>query len=108
MQPSGQIVLAVYDSEESWMDESLILTYRFVPVRQVGDIAITFDLPKGNYAISVYHDVNGDKKLNTNLMGIPKEPYGFSNDARATFSAPPYEDAMFTLNGPTQSTISLK
>lgn len=39
---------------------------------------IVKDLPEGEYAIAVFHDENGDKKCNTNLLGIPKEGYGFS------------------------------
>ncbi|MGP1565620.1 MAG: DUF2141 domain-containing protein [Treponema sp.] len=34
---------------------------------------------KGEYAFCVYQDVNKDRKLNTNAIGIPKEPFGFSN-----------------------------
>jgi uncharacterized protein (DUF2141 family) len=34
----------------------------------------------GNYAIAVFHDLNGNGKLDRNLIGLPSEPYGFSND----------------------------
>jgi uncharacterized protein (DUF2141 family) len=61
-----------------------------------GTTTVTFtNLPAGTYALAVFHDENGDGKLNTNVMGIPKEPYGFSNNARSTFSAPSFKDASF-------------
>ncbi len=53
------------------------------------------DLEYGEYAIAVYQDKNGDKKLNTGMFGIPKEPYAFSNNFKPTFSAPKYSDCKF-------------
>ncbi|OGU57543.1 MAG: hypothetical protein A2X64_04770 [Ignavibacteria bacterium GWF2_33_9] len=62
-------------------------------------IAVTFDeIPFGDYAISVHHDVNGDGKVNTNLIGIPKEGLGASNDAKGNFGPPKFEKAKFSLN----------
>lgn len=36
-------------------------------------------VPAGEYVFSLYQDVNCNKKLDANVLGIPKEPYGFSN-----------------------------
>lgn len=62
-------------------------------------VVVTFDeIPFGDYAISVHHDVNGDGKVNTNLIGIPKEGLGSSNDAKGNFGPPKFEQAKFILN----------
>lgn len=53
------------------------------------------DVPPGEYAISIYHDEDGNKKLNTNFLGIPNEGMGASNDAPAKFGPPKYQDAAF-------------
>jgi uncharacterized protein (DUF2141 family) len=53
------------------------------------------DLPYGTYAASAFHDEDDDGDLDTNFVGAPKEPYGFSNDARARFSRPDFEEAAF-------------
>ena len=58
------------------------------------------DLPCGIYAISSYHDVNGNGKLDSNLFGIPNEPYGFSNNAKAVFGPPDFDAASFRLTKP--------
>ena len=55
------------------------------------------DLPAGDYMISVYHDRNGNGKLDFNLLHIPKEPYGFSNDARGRMGPPSWEDTKFSV-----------
>ena len=56
------------------------------------------DLPFGEYAIKVFHDENGNNKLDKNLLGAPEEAYGFSNNARATFGPPDYKKAAFRLD----------
>jgi uncharacterized protein (DUF2141 family) len=61
------------------------------------------DLPPGEYAISLLHDENNNLKMDTRLIGIPKEGYGASNDARVTFGPPRYEDARFVLKGNPQT-----
>lgn len=50
------------------------------------------DIPKGNYAVTLYHDENSDKKCNTNFLGVPNEPYGFSNGFRRRLFKPSFED----------------
>jgi len=67
------------------------------------------ELPLGEYAISVYHDQNNNGELDSNLLRIPKEDYGFSNDARKTFGPPDYEVAAFRFDTPHHTvTITVK
>ncbi|MCG9910123.1 MAG: DUF2141 domain-containing protein [Flavobacteriales bacterium] len=49
----------------------------------------------GEYAVTVFHDVNDNQKLDKNWMGIPTEPMGFSNDARPVIGPPSYLNARF-------------
>ena len=67
-----------------------------VPAKK-GSMLFSISLPVGIYAISAIQDKNSNEKLDKNFFGSPTEPYGFSNDARATFSAPDYKDAQFKL-----------
>ncbi|NBP75440.1 MAG: DUF2141 domain-containing protein, partial [Crocinitomicaceae bacterium] len=69
----------------------------------------TFDnLPEGEYALAIYQDENRNKILDKNLLGIPTEIYGFSNNARRNFSAPSFQEAKFKLNKDLQQTVFLK
>jgi uncharacterized protein (DUF2141 family) len=53
----------------------------------------------GRYAIAVFHDTNGNGKLDRNFIGLPQEPYGFSNDVgRRGF--PSFEGALVTVSDP--------
>ena len=51
------------------------------------------DLPAGRYAVNAFHDENDNGELDTNLVGIPSEGYGFANDPSTTFGPPDFEDA---------------
>ena len=71
-------------------------------------VEFTFkDVPKGDYAISIYHDVNADKECNMNFIGIPKEPYGFSNNFRPKFAKPTFNDCKIELSTDKSITIKL-
>lgn len=66
------------------------------------------DIPPGTYALAVVHDENMDGKLDTNALGIPKEGYGFSNNATGVIGAPSFSAASFSYDGrDLEMTISL-
>jgi ABC-type glutathione transport system ATPase component len=46
------------------------------------------DLAPGTYAVSAYQDLNGNQRLDANMVGMPTEPYGFSRDAKASSARP--------------------
>lgn len=59
--------------------------------------AIAFGmLAPGKYAVRFYHDENGNQKMDTNLMGIPTEGYGFSNNKTGVMGTPPpFKEMLF-------------
>lgn len=72
--------------------------YQVSDVKSTADCIVYFDLPPGEYAVAIYHDVNNNQKLDKNFLGIPKEPYGFSNNFRPRFAPPKFEDCAFDLS----------
>lgn len=78
----GQILIAVMRSEAQWRNESKPLAAQRVAAKE-GTVAAHFvDLPAGVYAVQVMHDENDNNKLDTSLVGIPVEGFGFSNNPR--------------------------
>ena len=67
----------------------------------------TFSVEPGNYAIALYHDENDNGKMDTRMFGIPKEPYGFSNNFKPVMSAPKFSDCQFSV-GDGGKAISIK
>jgi len=99
---AGAVVYAVWRGPEGWLETGAIREGS-VPVAG-GAGTITLDgLPYGEYAVSVFHDRNGNGRLDTGFFRIPKEPIGTSNDAKIRFGPPRYEDAAFPVDRPTVS-----
>ncbi|MGY6563011.1 MAG: DUF2141 domain-containing protein [Luteibaculaceae bacterium] len=91
----GQILLAVYNTKETFGKEDKVYKSYIIPVNNKGcAVKQLKDLPNGTYALAAAYDKNSNGEFDKNFMGIPKEPYGFSNDARASLSIPKYEDAL--------------
>lgn len=56
------------------------------------------EIPSEDYAIAIFHDSNTNGRLDQNFLGIPKEGYGFSENATALMSTPAFKKAKFTLS----------
>lgn len=70
---------------------------------------ITFkDIPDGKYAVQYFHDENSDDKIEKNRIGMPKEGYGFSNDAHGKFGPKKFEKWLFTIKGDTKIKVKTK
>lgn len=106
-QAAGEVLLAVYNNEDTFGKTSL-LAMRKAAIE--GDIKFSFtDLNPGEYAIMVFHDVNGNGELDTNLLGLPKEPWGASLQGESVFGAPGWSDTRFELtNSGKAITIKLR
>lgn len=110
-QASGSVYISVYNSEDDWLGENRVATRQLVIAdARVDDLVkTTFNLTPGEYAISLYYDRNNNGKMDTNFIGIPKEPVAVSNNARARFGPPRYEDAVFSLGAdPVVQRIAVK
>lgn len=102
----GNIMVAIFKGEENFLKDDKAVASKIALVEKIGALDLTFpNLPYGEYSVAVYHDVNGNQKLDTNLFGVPTEPYGFSNNARSKWGAPKYKVARFQLNQLAQSMV---
>ena len=102
----GHILVSVSDSEKEFMKQS---TYSKKVKVNKNSMVISFsDIPEGQYAVSLFHDKNDNNKLDSNFLGIPKEKYGFSNNASSKFGPPPFIDCLFKKEGDTRIDIKLK
>lgn len=94
---SGMIVVTLYgDRPEEFLQSGRKIDRERVPAK-LGSVTACLVLPKaGTYAIAVYHDEDGDRKVTKSGLGIPTEGYGFSNDALAKIGPPKFDDVKFT------------
>jgi len=103
----GALMIGVYASPDAYTAGDAVAG-RAAPVDGAELTAVFEGLAPGDYAIKVFHDVNGDGALNTNGFGVPTEPYGFSNDAHGVMGPASYSDAKFSVGaGDTAHTVRL-
>ena len=60
-------------------------------------VIVVNNLKQGKYAFKYFHDENKNENIDVNQMKIPKEGYGFSNNAKGTFGPPAFEKTIFEL-----------
>lgn len=104
LKSGGQISVAIFQNAADWKARSRPAWAGVRPV-QGEQVRLELDLPPGAYAVMAYQDRNSNGRLDTLPIGVPTEPYGFSNNARGNFGPPPWSAATFTLppQGATQS-----
>jgi uncharacterized protein (DUF2141 family) len=102
---AGALMIALYDQSGQWLKKPLRA------LRQAagpGTTTVTLsDLPDGDYAVSLFVDANGNGRLDTNALGAPTEPYGFSNDASGSYGPPSFDQARIVVQGDTRALIRL-
>ena len=93
----GQIRIGVFNKSTGFPHDDNVWRGLEFPVQGKGSMTIEIkDLPYGEYAIAAHHDLRKRGKMSKNMLGIPTEPYGFSNGAIAKWGDPQYSDAVFS------------
>ncbi len=96
----GSFIVWVYENAETWLGTGKWRTQKVVKVagnRLDNSITVKLTLPPGEYALSVFQDIDDDGQLARNFIGIPKEPAGLSNNLRPRFGPPKFKDARFSI-----------
>jgi uncharacterized protein (DUF2141 family) len=93
----ASLMVAVFTEPASWLRQPQA-GQRFSLEAAVGGklTVVLNDLPEGPLAFSLFQDANANSRLDMNAMGIPVEPYGFSNNATGSFGPPKFEQAIVT------------
>lgn len=98
---TANIYIAVYDDGDDWPAGQPFRT--LVADAELDTTKVKIELPVGTYAISVYQDINGNGKMDYNLVRMPKEPWGVSNDAPARFGPPSWKKMKFDVDAATKT-----
>lgn len=99
----GNIAVAVFDDPRAFPRKGHLAKFKVSrPASGSEETLIEIaEVPPGEYAIAVFHDRNADGQLNT-LFGLPREGFGFSNNARVVFGPPSFESARVPVDRPVQ------
>jgi uncharacterized protein (DUF2141 family) len=105
----GKLGGAIFTSSDGWPEVN-DKSFRHDHIDITGSTAtLTFDhIPAGNYGVVVLHDENENQHLDRNLVGWPKEGFGFANNPHVALSAPPWKAALVHVTCPrTETTIHI-
>ncbi len=98
----GKVFLMLLDENEREIGKKIVAIS--------GKSAIAeFSLPgSGFYAVKVFHDENNNQKLDTNLVGFPKEKWGVSNNVKAKLGPPVFKKMLVEVRENTSIAINLQ
>lgn len=103
----GKISVAVYDTSKGFLKFDKVYMSNSTTAEK-GTTQLTIpNLPEGKYALAVFHDKNGNDELDTNFIGIPKEPIGFSKGKMKMFGPPCFEECVFQVDKNTHIEVVL-
>lgn len=90
---SGSLMVAVYGSGATFRKEAV---QQQKIAASTGSMTVRFsNLAPGDYAVALFHDTNDNGKLDSNLFGVPTEPYGFSKLERSLMGPPAWDEVRF-------------
>ena len=114
IETKGEMHLAIYDDADVFENDNgekggaaKGIVEGVIEEVGTGTATYTFELPSGTYAIGIFVDSNYNNEMDRNFFGVPKEQYGFSNDAKGSFGPPSFKDASFTVSGDMKLKINL-
>ncbi len=102
----GDVRVAMF-AEGAWLSEQPVAALR----TPGGAASVTLQLTApgpGRYGLAAYQDINGDGELDRSIIGIPTEPYAFSNNAPLRFGPPTFEDAALQVGETSETVLTLR
>jgi uncharacterized protein (DUF2141 family) len=94
-EPLGQVGCSRFASAAGFPMDNSGARVVWQPADTKGVVCRYADVPEGSYAVSIGHDLNGNKRVDTNFIGLPTEQWGVSNNARPSLRAPRFDEAVF-------------
>lgn len=105
----GQIAIGVFTDDESFQNDKAFFEIQF-PKNELknGSMTVSFRLDPGIYGLALLDDVNNNRLMEYNFLGIPKEGFGFSGYYHTGFSKPRFDDFRFTVVQGQEMKITVK
>ena len=97
---TAAVRLYFYNTREGFLKSGKWVFSKSVKPQGKSEFTLPVDLPKGEWAVAITQDLNNNDKIDKNFLGIPTEPYAFSNNVRPTIAAPGFDECKFTVDEP--------
>ena len=103
--PPGRIGCSLFAGPAGFPIDTSGARFVWVPADPKGVNCRFADVPAGDYAVAIVHDLNGNGRVDTNLVGLPTEQWGVSRNVRHGLRAPRFHDASIKLAGGAAPTV---
>ena len=97
---TSTVKLYFYNTRAGFLKHGQWVFSRAVKPAGKSQFTLPVELPQGEWAVAITQDLNNNDKIDKNFLGIPTEPYAFSNNVRPTVAAPNFDECKFMVDGP--------
>lgn len=94
-EPLGQVGCSLFAGATGFPMDNNSARNLWLPADAKGVTCRFSDVSEGSYAVSIGHDLNGNKRVDMNFVGLPTEQWGVSNNVRPSLRAPRFDEATF-------------
>ena len=105
---SGSIGCGLFLGERGFSMDNSAAQMRWLPADPKGVRCVFADVSPGLYAVSVLHDLNGNRRVDTHFFGLPQEAWGVSNNVRPTLRPPRFDEAAFKVDADRAVALDVK
>lgn len=103
----GQLLVGLFNKESGFLKPGRQYLQKKIKVTGAAQQLTFENLPSGQYSIAVYQDENTNGTFDTNVLGIPTERFGFTNNVRPKLSAPTFSQTRISVQKDTRAEIKL-
>lgn len=97
---TGNIMIHLCRNQQEFIGQVPVPYAFFFPAKK-NTVTAKITIPKGMYAVKIFHDENENKVLDVNAANHPVEKFGFSNNFFGSYSElPPYEKVLISIDKP--------
>jgi uncharacterized protein (DUF2141 family) len=104
---NGSLLIAVYNQAPNYDNNTQWVVARKIKVTEAPMLISLGDLPAGDYAVKLFQDENDNGQIDKSVIGIPTEPYGFSNNG-GSYGQPSFDEAKVMVDKVTEIEIQLR
>lgn len=105
----GYLMVALHNSPKTFLKENTIpFARRRLKVTGRSSRLKFTGLPAGVYSVTIFQDLNANKELDTNLLGIPQEPFGFSRNPKVRLGPPSFSATSFQMQNSQKMSIGMQ
>jgi uncharacterized protein (DUF2141 family) len=103
----GDIYVGIFNNSKNFLTPRGI--YRWIKIKaKRGNVSCQFrHLPRGQYAVALFHDENANEKFDLTTMGFPKEGWALSGKVSG-LGMPEFKDCSFFVNPKKRYRIKLR